>query len=165
MTKPHEIQVEIQASLSTHRNGCMPQEVPEALGYSYVVHPAWTGVQQQLCWIWWPNFTAELALGKLSVLASSAFPQMQHWLHTGVLTLTRHSGQTDRQTDRHTVDSPAALTFQQRTAVRDGNMDLCGKNKGPVVPVDATKAHRRRRGLAPFILNLCTGWGERLNLG
>jgi len=38
--KPHEIQVEIQASLSTHRTGCMPQEVPEALGYSYVVQPA-----------------------------------------------------------------------------------------------------------------------------
>jgi len=40
MTRPHKIQVEIQASLSTHRTDYMPQEVPGALGYSYVVHPA-----------------------------------------------------------------------------------------------------------------------------
>jgi hypothetical protein len=78
MTKLHEIQVEIQASLSI--DIALTQEVPEAVGYSYEVRPAWTGVRQQECWSWWPNFTEELALGELSVLASSAFPQMQHWL-------------------------------------------------------------------------------------
>jgi hypothetical protein len=40
----------------------------------------------------------------------------------------------------------------------DGNMELCDKNKGKVLPVDAMKAHKIR-GTAPPILNLGTRWG------
>jgi hypothetical protein len=72
----HDIKVDFRR----YRTGCMPQEMPAALGYRYVVQSAKSWARQAEWWSWWPNFAWQVALGDLIFRRNIHLGRKYSWL-------------------------------------------------------------------------------------